>query len=341
MKKTALITGITGQDGSYLAELLLEKNYRVVGFCRNSHFPPLTNVNHLNDKIEYVFGDLNDSVSIYTAIQKIQPDEIYNLASQSYPGNSWHLALETAEINGIGAHRLFDVVKQLKSDCRIYQASSSEMYGEITETPQNEQTQFNPINPYAAAKLYAHNIAKVYRKSYNMFISCGILFNHESPRRGMHFITQKVAYAAACMKLGIHTSPLLNEQSEPIVKNGKLLIGNLDTKRDWGYAGDYVEAMWLMLQQDKADDFSIGTGQIWTIRQLCEIAFNYVGLDWKNYVEVDQRFVRPTETGSTVADTKKARDILGWTPKISFDKLIETMVENHLQSIEKTSKQQC
>lgn len=336
MKKTALITGVTGQDGSYLAEFLLEKNYSVVGLSKNSRFIQSDNINHLHGKIAYVFGDLSDYASIYSAITQIKPDEVYNLASQSYPGESWNLAIETAKTNGLGAHLLFDTVRQIKPDCRIYQASSSEIFGEVIESPQNENTPFNPINPYAAAKLYAHNIAKIYRKSYNMFIGCGILFNHESPRRGMHFITQKVTYAAACIKLGIQNSSLLNERGEPIVKNGILSLGNLDAKRDWGFARDYVQAMWLMLQQEKPDDFVIGTGQIRTIRQLCETAFSYAGLDWQKYVQVDPFLARLTETGPTVADTTKAKTILGWESSTSFDELISLMVDHHIQKLNLT-----
>lgn len=333
MKKTALITGVTGQDGSYLAELLLKKKYHVVGLSKTSRSIQSNNVNHLLGQIDYVFGDLSDSASIYSAISQVKPDEVYNLASQSYPGESWNLAIETAKTNGLGAHHLFDTIRQIKPDCRIYQASSSEIYGEVIESPQNENTPFNPINPYAAAKLYAHNIAKIYRKSYNMFIGCGILFNHESPRRGMHFITQKVTYASACIKMGIETSPLLNERGEPIVKNGILSLGNLDAKRDWGFARDYVQAMWLMLQQEKPDDFVIGTGQIRTIRQLCEAAFSYVGLDWQQYVNVDPYLARPTETGPTVADITKAKRILGWESSTSFNELIALMVDHHIQKL--------
>lgn len=337
MKKTAFITGVNGQDGSYLAELLLSKNYRVVGLSKNSRAPQL-NVCHLLGKLEYVYGDLSDSTSIYAAIQDTQPDEVYNLASQSYPGESWNLALETARTNGLGAHLLFDTIRHLKPHCRIYQASSSDMFGAVTEAPQTEETAFNPLNPYAAAKLYAHNIAKIYRKSYNMFISCGILFNHESPRRGMHFITQKVTYAAACIKQNILESPLLNEQGESIVKNGKLKLGNLDAERDWGFAGDYVEAMWLMLQHEKAEDFLIGTGEIRTIRELCEVAFSYVGKDWQDYITVDPRFVRRTETGPTVANTSKAKQVLGWEAKTSFPELIHQMIDFHLEKLQKDKK---
>lgn len=332
-KPIALITGISGQDGSYLAEFLLEKNYHVVGFGRKESLTKSNLIHPIRHSIEFVYGNLGDYASIYEAIHKIKPNEVYNLASQSHPGESWNLAIETAEITGLGAHRLFDAVRQIKPDCRIYQASSSEMYGEIFQTPQNEQTAFNPVNPYAAAKLYVHNIAKIYRKSYQMFISCGILFNHESPRRGMHFITQKITYAAACIKLNIQNSLALNEEGEPIVKNGKVRIGNLDARRDWGHARDYTQAMWLMLQQQHADDFVIGSGQSHSIKDLCEIAFSHVGLNWQDHVVSDPRFVRPTETGSTIADARKAKSILGWQPQIQFRDLVAEMVDNHLVNL--------
>lgn len=338
IKKSALITGITGQDGSYLAEFLLQKNYRVIGLSKNSRSATHKNTNHLLGQYETVYGDLNDTTSVYAAIQQTQPDEVYNLASQSYPGESWNLALETAHTNGLGAHLLFETIRQLKPSCRIYQASSSDMFGLVNETPQTEETAFNPMNPYAAAKLYAHNIAKIYRKSYNMFISCGILFNHESPRRGMHFITQKVTYAAACIKLGILDSPLLNEQGEAIVKNGQLKLGNLDAQRDWGFAGDYVEAMWLMLQHHEADDFLIGTGEIRTIRELCQVAFSYIGKQWEDFITIDPRFVRRTETGPTVADTTKAKTVLGWQAKTPFPELIHQMIDYHVANLQKEIK---
>ena len=333
-QKIALITGIAGQDGSYLAELLLEKGYRVIGLIKNRHIDRYSNIRHLKNKIEHFFGDLSDQAAIYDIIKETEPHEVYNLASQSYPGESWTSALKTVRTNGLGAHHLFDTIRQLNPSCKIYQASSSEMYGEVIQTPQNEDVPFKPVNPYAAAKLYAHNIANIYRKSYQMFISCGILFNHESERRGMHFITQKVSYAAACLKLGIQNSVLLNENGDPIVKHGKLMLGNLDAQRDWGYARDYVEAMWLMLQHNQADDFVIGTGQIRTIRQLCEAAFTYVNLNWEDYIQVDKRFIRPTDTGPTVADTTKAKKILGWEAKTTFNTLIKLMVDNHLKNLD-------
>jgi len=332
-QKVALITGITGQDGSYLAELLLSKGYRVIGLWRKSTAIRPQNCGHLIGSIEFVYGDLIDSASLVEVIVKYQPDEIYNLGAQSYPGESWRLPIHTAEITGLGAHRLFEAVKQVKKDTRIYQASSSEMYGKVRQIPQDENTPFEPMNPYAASKLYAHSIARIFRESFGQFISCGILFNHESPRRGAHFITQKAAYGAACAKLGIRNSPSMNEEGEPIVKEGKMAVGNLDAKRDWGFAGDYVEAMWMMLQQDKPDDFVIATGKTWTIRRLCQIAYSHVGLDWEKYVHVDPRFVRPTETGPLVGNAEKANRILGWQPKTTFEQLVAMMVDTHLAKL--------
>jgi GDPmannose 4,6-dehydratase len=336
--KKALITGITGQDGSYLAEFLIEKNYKVIGLRRKTSTDRPDNLEHLRGKIDFVYGDLLDTFSLMGILKEYNPDEIYNLASQSYPGESWRLAIETGEITGLGAHRLFEALREAKTNCRVYQASSSEMFGEPEQIPQNEKTSFAPVNPYAAAKLYAHHIANIYSKSYNLFISCGILFNHESPRRGVHFLSQKVTYAAACLKLGIMNSSSSDEGGQPIVKNGKISLGNLDARRDWGFAGDYVEAMWMMLQHDKPDDFVIGTGEIRTVRQFCDEAFRYVGLDWQDYVQVDSRLFRPIETGPTVADASKAREVLGWKPRTSFSEMVSLMVENHLQKLKQDAK---
>ncbi|MCM8827632.1 MAG: GDP-mannose 4,6-dehydratase [Candidatus Omnitrophica bacterium] len=330
MKKKALITGITGQDGSYLAEFLLKKGYEVTGIIRKTSHFYYANISHIQHELNLIQADLLDPVSIREAVQKVMPDEVYNLASQSHPAESFRQPIHTAEITGIGAHRVMDAVLDAAPKAKFYQASSSEMFGWVKEIPQNEETPFNPANPYAAAKLYAHNIARIYRKSYKMFISCGILFNHESPRRGLGFVTQKVTYAAACAKLGIRTSEHLNEEGEPIVKNGKVALGNLEAKRDWGFAGDYVESMWLILQQKEPDDFVVGTGETHTIASLCEEAFSYVGLDWKKYVVVDKRFVRPTETGPLVADYSKAKKVLGWKPKTSFKELVRMLVDAHL-----------
>jgi GDPmannose 4,6-dehydratase len=329
-KKTALITGITGQDGSYLAELLLKKDYDVAGTVRKTSNMQYDNIGHIQDQLNLIQADLVDPISLREAIQRIQPDEVYNLAAQSHPAESFKQPIHTAEITALGAHRVLDAVWDVVPKAKFYQASSSEMYGWVREIPQNEETPFNPANPYAAAKLYAHFMTKIHRKSYNMFATCGILFNHESPRRHLNFVTQKVAYAAAAAKLGVKTSEHLNEEGEPIVKNGKVGLGNLEAKRDWGFTGDFVEAMWLIMQQPEPDDFVIGTGVTHTIQELCEEAFDYVGLNWKDYVYVDKRFVRPTETGPLVADPGKAKKILGWTPKTSFKELIRMMVDAHI-----------
>lgn len=325
-KKRALITGITGQDGSYLAELLLKKNYEVAGLVRKTSNVAYPNISHIQDELNLIQADLLDPISLREAIQTFEPDEVYNLASQSHPAESFRQPIHTAEITAIGAHRVLDATLDVVPKARFYQASSSEMFGWVREIPQKEDTPFNPANPYAASKLYAHAITKIYRESYGMFATNGILFNHESPRRHLGFVTQKVTYAAACAKLGIKNSEHLNEEGEPIVKKGKVALGNLEAKRDWGYAGDYVEAMWLMLQQDKPDDFVIGTGETHTIQQLCEEAYEFVGLNWKEHVEIDKRFIRPTETGPLVANPAKAKKILGWTPKTSFKDLVRLMV---------------
>lgn len=329
-KKTALITGITGQDGSYLAEFLLKKGYRVVGLVRKTSNFAYPNISHIQGETELIQADLLDPVSLRESIQKAMPDEIYNLASQSHPSESFKQPIHTAEITGIGAHRVLDATLDIAPKAKFYQASSSEMYGWVKEIPQNEDTPFNPANPYAAAKLYAHAMTRIYRKSYKMFAATGILFNHESPRRHFGFVTQKVTYAAAAAKLGIRNSEHLNEEGEPIVKGGKVALGNLEAKRDWGYAGDYVEAMWLILQHKEPDDFVIATGETHTIRELCEVAFDYVGLNWEDYVVVDKRFVRPTETGPLIGDASKAKKVLSWKPKVNFEKLIAMMVDAHL-----------
>ncbi len=332
-QKRALITGITGQDGSYLAELLLKKGYRISGLVRKTSQYTPANIEHIKSDLDLFYGDLLDSVSMSKVLSAVDPDEIYNLAAQSSPGESFKQPIYTAEITGIGAHRLFDVVRDVCPKARVYQASTSEMYGWVKEIPQNEETPFNPANPYAASKLYAHNIAHIYRKSYGLFISCGILFNHESPRRGMEFVTQKITYAAACAKLGIKNSRHLNEEGESIFENNTVHVGNLDAKRDWGYAPDYVEAMWKMLQLKKPDDFVLATGENHTVADLCEAAFKHVSLDWKKFVVVDPRFVRPTETGPLVGNPKKAKRVLGWKPKVTFEKLIEIMVDANLEKL--------
>jgi len=329
-KKIALITGITGQDGSYLAEFLLKKGYEVAGIVRKTSHEEYANIGHIQEDLKLFQGDLLDPVSLREIIQKVKPEEVYNLASQSHPSESFKQPIHTAEITAIGAHRVLDATLDVNPKTKFYQASSSEMYGWVREIPQNEETPFNPANPYAAAKLYAYDMTRIYRKSYNMFATNGILFNHESPRRHLGFVTQKVTYAAACAKLGIKNADHLNEEGEPLVKEGKVSLGNLEAKRDWGYAADYVEAMYLMMQAEIPDDFVVATGETHSIQELCEESFGYVELSWKDYVTIDDRFIRPTETGPLVGDASKAKKILGWTPKTTFKDLVRLMVDAHL-----------
>lgn len=330
--KTAFITGITGQDGSYLTELLLEKNYRVIGLVRRSARTHFENIKHIVNNVKLVYGDLQDNGILVQALQEYQPQEIYNLAAQSAPADSWKQPIYTAEITGIGPVRLFEAARQVVPQAKIYHASTSEMFGDAVEVPQTENTIYNANNPYGAAKLYAHMMARMYRHGYKQFISCGILFNHESPRRGPNFVTRKVAQAAACIKLNVKNVPL-NENGEPLVTaDGKVQMGNLDAKRDWGYAKEYVEAMWMMLQQDQPDEFVIATGEVHTIKDLCEAAFSHVGLDWQDYVITDPQFVRPLETGPLVGDPSKAKKILGWKPKTSFKELVGLMVDNEISA---------
>lgn len=324
--KTALITGITGQDGSYLAELLLSKEYRVFGFARRESWLQPNLASAIKDRVDIFFGDLSEGVDIADALQKSQPDEIYNLASQSRPGESWVRPAETLLLNGMSVVRLFEAARHHCPNARIYHASSSEMFGATSAAPQSENTPFNPVNPYATSKVYAHQMARIYRESYGLWIACGILFNHESERRPLHFLTQKVAFGAACASLGIKESSALNEMGTPIVSQGRLALGNLAVSRDWGYAPDFVEAMWSMLQQDKADDFVIGTGVLHSLKDLCAAAYASVGLDWTDFVYSDPDLVRPLETGITLADARKAESMLGWKPKTDFRAMIERMV---------------
>ena len=328
--KKALITGITGQDGSYLAELLLGKGYEVSGIVRKTSHEDYANIGAFQEDLKLFQGDLLDPVSLREIIQKVEPDEVYNLASQSHPSESFKQPIHTAEITGIGAHRVLDATLDVNPKTKFYQASSSEMFGWVREIPQTETTPFNPANPYAAAKLYAFCMTKIYRESYNMFATNGILFNHESPRRHLGFVTQKVTYAAACAKLDIKNSTHLNEEGESIVKDGKVSLGNLEAKRDWGFAGDYVEGMWRMMQAEKADDFVLATGETHSIKELCEEAFKYVGLNYEDHVVVDKRFIRPTETGPLVGNPAKAKEVLGWEPKTKFKELVALMVDAHL-----------
>ncbi|WP_280638329.1 GDP-mannose 4,6-dehydratase [Rhizobium sp. L245/93] len=324
--KRALITGITGQDGSYLAELLLEKGYEVFGFARPESWYRPNYASHLADKIKIVFGDVREGTDVSNAVQDAEPDEIYNLASQSRPGESWGRATETLEVNGLAAVRLFEAARHIRPTARVYQASSSEMFGRSTPHSQDENTSFNPVNPYAAAKVYAHHMASIYRDSYGLYISNGILFNHESERRPLHFVTQKVAYGAACAALGIVNSPDRNERGRPIVEEGKLALGNLGIARDWGYAPDFVVAMWMILQHDRPTDFVIGTGNMHTLNDLCEVAYKSVGCDWRECVLSDPALVRPLEPGIILANPTKAREMLGWSPTVSFEDMVSRMV---------------
>jgi GDPmannose 4,6-dehydratase len=324
--KRVLITGITGQDGSFLAELLLEKGCQVFGLARRESWYQTNNASHLAGRIEVLFGDMSEGVDIASAIQDAKPEEIYNLASQSRPGESWTRAAETLVVNALGPIRLFEAVRHNCPTCRVYHASSSEMFGQVSTAPQSEQTPFNPVNPYAAAKVYAHQMAKIYRESYGLYIACGVLFNHESERRPLYYLTQKVAYGAACAALGISDSPDLNEMGRPIVQHGKLALGNLKIARDWGYAGDFVRAIWLMLQQDRPDDFVIGTGQLHTLEELCEVAYRYAGTDWRMSVVSDPELMRPLESGQPLADFSKARKQLGWKPTVNFEEMVKKMV---------------
>ena len=331
--KRALITGITGQDGSFLAELLLDKGYEVHGFARRESWLRPNCASHLEGRVRVMYGDMSEGVDISSAIEEAQPDEIYNLASQSRPGESWVRAPETLLVNGLGTLRLLETVRHQSPRTRVYQASSSEMFGQARQSPQDEDTPFNPVNPYAAAKVYAHQVARIYRGSYKLHITCGILFNHESERRPLHFVTQKVAYGAACAALGIDESPGLNEMGKPIVQGGKLSLGNLDISRDWGYAGDFVRAMWLMVQRDAPEDFVIGTGKLHTLRDLCETAYRAAGRDWKECVVSDPGLVRPLESFQTLADPSKARKVLGWQPTVGFEQMVEKMVAAQVERL--------
>jgi GDPmannose 4,6-dehydratase len=332
--RSALITGITGQDGYFLAELLLEKGYKVFGFARSANQQTSAfDCTQLQQKVHMIHGDITNEADISRIIKELKPDEIYNLASQSRPGESWNQASKTLCVNGLGAVRLFEAVRASCPQAKVYHASSSEMFGQTRVSPQDEETPFNPTNPYAASKVYAHQMVRIYRESYGLFIASGILFNHESERRPLHFVTQKVAYGAACAALGILNSPDKNERGLPIVAEGKLALGNFEIARDWGYAPDYVRAMWLMLQQKDPNDFVIGTGQLHTLRELCEVAYNSVGKNWQEHVISDPALVRPLETTQTVADISKARRILGWKPSVGFEAMIEKMVQVQIKNL--------
>ena len=330
--KRAFITGISGQDGSYLTEFLLKKDYEVAGFIRRNAANDTGNIEHLLSEIKLYHGDLVSPESIAMALLDFKPDEIYNLASQSSPLSSFKDVFGTMMITGIGAVQVFERVKHIVPKAKIYQASTSEMFGKPKQIPQNEDTPFAPANPYAAAKELAHRMGRIYREDKNapMFICCGILFNHESPRRGLNFVTRKISAAVAVLKNHKKEDIPINEVGEPIVKDGKLNLGDLDAKRDWGYAPDYVEAMWMMLQQDSPDDFVIATGEMHTVEEFAKEAFEVVGLNWKDYVVVDDKFVPPVQTGPLCGDFSKAKKILGWEPKTKFKKLVEIMVHSDL-----------
>lgn len=318
--KVALITGITGQDGSYLAELLLEKGYKVYGMVRRSSVEKFERLAGFIDKITLLQGDLLDPYSLVSVLQDVRPTEVYNLAAQSFVPTSWKQPVLTSEFTAIGVTKLLEAIRSVDPSIRFYQASSSEMFGKVREVPQTELTPFYPRSPYGVSKVYGHYITVNYRESYNLFAVSGILFNHESPRRGLEFVTRKVTNTVAKIKLGLAD---------------ELRLGNLDAKRDWGFAGDYVRAMWLMLQQDKPDDFVIATGETRTVRELVETAFACVDLDWEKYVKIDQKFFRPAEVELLVGDPSKAKKVLGWTPSVTFPQMVEMMVKSDLAELQK------
>jgi GDPmannose 4,6-dehydratase len=316
--RTALITGITGQDGSYLAEFLLAKGYKVVGMARRSSTVTFERIQHIQDAITVEQGDLHDHSSLVDLLERYEPDEIYNLAAQSFVPTSWHQPVLTGEVTALGVTRMLEAIRQVRPKARFYQASSSEMFGKVQEVPQKESTPFYPRSPYGVAKVYGHWITINYRESHDLFAVSGILFNHESPRRGLEFVTRKVSYNAARIKLGLET---------------QLALGNLDSQRDWGFAGDYVEAMWMMLQQEKPEDYVIGTGMAHTVKRLCELAFGYLDLDYEKYVVQDQQFLRPAEVDLLISDSRKAHAELGWEPSVDFEGLVKMMVDADLERL--------
>ena len=313
-----MITGITGQDGSYLAELLLGKGYDVVGMMRRSSTLNFERIAHIQDKITLVSGDLLDEASLMAILREHKPSEVYNLAAQSFVQTSWSQPVLTGETTAMGVTRLLDAIRMVDPETRFYQASTSEMFGKVHEVPQSETTPFYPRSPYGVAKVYGHWITINYRESYGLYSTSGILFNHESPRRGLEFVTRKVTYGVARIVKGLQE---------------KIVLGNLDSKRDWGYAVDYVQAMWLMLQQDKPEDFVISTGETHSVRELCEVAFARAGLDWQQYVEIDERLIRPAEVDLLVGDSSKAKAVLGWEPRVGFSELIEMMVDSDVKLV--------
>ncbi|HEX7541745.1 MAG TPA: GDP-mannose 4,6-dehydratase [Anaerolineales bacterium] len=317
---TALITGVTGQVGSYLAEFLLSKGYDVVGMVRRSSTVTFERIQHIQNDISIIQGDLHDQSSLTAVLEQYHPDEVYNLAAQSFVAASWSQAVLTGEVTALGVTRMLEAIRQVNPKCRFYQASSSEMFGKVVETPQNETTPFYPRSPYGVAKVYGHWITVNYRESYNMFAVSGILFNHESPRRGLEFVTRKISHGVASIKIGL---------------DRELRLGNLDSQRDWGFAGEYVEVIWKMLQREAPDDYVIGTGKTHSVREFCELAFNFVGLNYQDYVVQDPRFMRPSEVDRLIADPSKARQELGWSPRVGFNDLVEMMVEADLKLLRK------
>jgi GDPmannose 4,6-dehydratase len=318
-QKTALITGITGQDGSYLADFLLEKDYRVLGMVRRTSTINFDRIKHIQDHVDIVQGDLLDQSSMMELMREYQPDEVYNLAAQSFVPTSFTQPVLTGEFTALGVTRILEAIRHVKPDARFYQASSSEMFGKVQEVPQRETTPFYPRSPYGVAKLYGHWITINYRESYNLFACSGILFNHESPRRGLEFVTHKVTHAAARIKLG--------QQKE-------LRVGNLEARRDWGFAGDYVRGMWMMLQQDKPDDYVLATGETHSVQELCEVAFARVGLNWQDYVKIDPKYYRPAEVDLLIGDPTKAAHVLGWKPDVTFKGLVEMMVDADMKDMQ-------
>ncbi len=331
-KKKAFITGISGQDGSYLTEFLLDKGYEVAGLMRRNAVSELGNITNIRDEIKIYYGDLISPESIALAMVDFKPDEVYNLAALSSPFNSFQDKLSSIMVTGIGALHVFERAREIVPEAKVYQASTSEMFGAPTEVPQNENTPLNPHNPYAVAKEYAHRMAGLARldKRHPQFIACGILFNHESPRRGLNFVTRKITVGVACIKNKRREKIPLNELGDPIVQNGKIILGDLEAKRDWGYAPDYVEAMWMMLQREKPDDFVIATGNVHTVREFAEAAFKVAGLDYKEFIVSDSKFEPPVQTGPLCGDATKAKKILGWEPKHKFEELVEIMVQADL-----------
>jgi GDPmannose 4,6-dehydratase len=331
----ALITGVTGQDGRLLSAWLLDRGYEVVGITRGA-----ARARRLRGMPSHAsFSLVESSLAAYDDVAALladqRPDEIYNLASQSSPVLSWQAPLETGDASGMSAHRLFDAARRVHPRARIYQASSSEMFGGCEQTPQNERTPLLPLSPYAAAKVYAHQTARIYRDTLGLFIACGILFNHESTLRPMHYLTQHIAYGAACARLGIADAVDADHDGAPIVADGKLLLGNLAAKRDWGAAQDYVRAMWLMLQQDVADDFVVGTGKLRSVAELCEIAYRSVDLDWRDHVRSDPRRLRPADSGARVADPRRAREQLGWSASHTIESVLREMIAFHIEALER------